>query len=52
MSREHSPLCDTRLGPEFRVANGEVVMTLHVCVGFECLDNEDALIAEALSAGC
>lgn len=34
----HHPLCDTRLGPEFETREGEVVMRLHICVGYQCWD--------------
>lgn len=42
MKREHSPLCDTQLGPEFEVRDGEVLMTLHACLNYACLDDEEA----------
>lgn len=33
MSANHEPWCDSQLGPEFEVRDGEVVMTIHACLG-------------------
>lgn len=41
VTRQHSPLCDTQLGPEFEVRDGVVLMTIHACVDFECLNRQD-----------
>lgn len=30
---QHEPWCDSQLGPEFEVHPGEVVMTIHTCLG-------------------
>ena len=30
---KHLADCDSQLGPEFEVGDGEVTMTIHVCLG-------------------
>lgn len=35
---KHHPLCDTQLGPDFKVADGVVTMTIFACLG-DCWDD-------------
>ena len=33
MSENHEPWCDSQLGPDFEVGDGEVRMTIFACLG-------------------
>ena len=47
-TKSHAPWCDSVLGPDFEVGDGEVRMTLFACWAFECWQiNPADLIAEA-----